>query len=44
VEDDAKSQDWQNRGNFLAVFKEQANGKWLVSHLIWGDPPNQQIN
>jgi uncharacterized protein (TIGR02246 family) len=44
VEDGAKSQDWRNGGNFLAVFKKQADGKWLMSHLIWDDPPNQQVS
>jgi uncharacterized protein (TIGR02246 family) len=44
VEGDGKPQDWQNAGNFLAVLKKQADGKWLISHLIWDDPPNRQIN
>ena len=44
VEDSAKSQHWRNGGNLLAVLKKQANGKWLISHLIWDDPPNQQVN
>ena len=44
VEDGAKSQHWRNGGNFLAVLKKQADGRWLMSHLIWDDPPNQQVN
>ena len=44
VEETAKSQNWRNGGNFLAVLKKQADGKWLMSHLIWDDPPNQQVN
>lgn len=44
VEDGGKSQHWQNRGNFLAIMKKQADGRWLISHLIWDDPPNQQID
>jgi uncharacterized protein (TIGR02246 family) len=44
VEADGKSQDWRNAGNFLAVLKKQADGKWLISHLIWDDPPNERLN
>jgi uncharacterized protein (TIGR02246 family) len=44
VEADGKSQDWRNAGNFLAILKKQADGKWLISHLIWDDPPNQRLN
>lgn len=34
---------WQNRGNFMALLRKQPNGKWLMSHLIWDDPPNQRL-
>jgi uncharacterized protein (TIGR02246 family) len=44
VEDGAKSQHWRTGGNFLAVLKKQPDGKWLISHLIWDDPPNQKID
>jgi len=44
VEDNGKIQNWRNAGNFLAIFKKQPDGKWLISHLIWNDPPNQQLN
>jgi uncharacterized protein (TIGR02246 family) len=44
VDDGANSQNWRNGGNFLAVLKKQSDGKWLMSHLIWDDPPNQQVN
>ncbi|MGA8222962.1 MAG: SgcJ/EcaC family oxidoreductase [Candidatus Acidiferrales bacterium] len=44
LEDGGKAQSWRNAGNFLAVLKKQADGKWLVSHLIWDDAPNQQVN
>jgi len=44
VEGGAKSQHWRNSGNFLAILKKQDDGKWLMSHLIWDDPPNQQVN
>jgi uncharacterized protein (TIGR02246 family) len=44
VDAGGKAQNWRNAGNFLALFKKQADGKWLISHLIWDDPPNQQVN
>ena len=44
VEDGANSQNWRNGGNFLVVLKKRADGTWLMSHLIWDDPPNQQVN
>ena len=44
VEDNGKKENWRNAGNFLAIFKKQANGKWLISHLIWNDPPNEKVN
>jgi uncharacterized protein (TIGR02246 family) len=44
VEDNGKSLDWRNGGNFFTVLKKQADGNWLMSHLIWDDPPNQQVN
>jgi uncharacterized protein (TIGR02246 family) len=44
VEDNGKSHRWRNAGNFLAIFKKHADGKWLISRLIWDDPPNQQID
>jgi uncharacterized protein (TIGR02246 family) len=44
VEVGAKSQHWQNDGNFLAILKKQRSGNWLMSHLIWDDTPNQEVN
>jgi len=44
VEDHGKSQRWRNAGNFLAIFRKQVDGKWLISRLIWDDPPNQRID
>lgn len=44
IEDSGKKENWRNAGNFLAVFRKQADGKWLISHLIWNDPPNQKLN
>ena len=42
VGDPPKSESWHNSGNFLAILKKRADGKWLISHLIWDDPPNQR--
>ena len=44
VDDGANSENWRNGGNFLAVLKMKGDGKWLMSHLMWDDPPNQQVN
>ena len=44
VEAGGNSEHWRNGGNFLAILKKQDNGKWLMSHLIWDDPPNQRVN
>jgi uncharacterized protein (TIGR02246 family) len=44
IENQAGAEKWQNRGNFMAVLRKQPNGKWLMSHLIWDDPPNQRLN
>lgn len=44
VEADGKLEHWRNGGNFLAILKKQPDGKWLMSHLIWDDPPNQQAD
>jgi len=41
VEDQGKIQHWHNGGNFMAILRKQADGRWLMSHLIWDDPPNQ---
>lgn len=42
VEDNGKTENWGNAGNYMAIFEKQADGKWLISHLIWDDPPNQR--
>jgi uncharacterized protein (TIGR02246 family) len=44
VEDHGKLQRWRNAGNFLAIFRKQDDGKWLISRLMWDDPPNQQVD
>jgi uncharacterized protein (TIGR02246 family) len=38
--DGSKRETWHNGGNFMAVFRK-AEGKWLISRLIWDDPPNE---
>ena len=43
MEDQGKSQRWRTGGNFMAILRKQADGRWLMSHLIWDDPPNQQV-
>jgi len=43
IENHAGEEKWQNRGNFMALLRKQANGKWLITHLIWDDPPNQRV-
>lgn len=42
VEDKGKTEDWRNAGNFVAIFKKQANGQWRISRLICDDPPNER--
>ena len=37
----SKLHSWHNSGNFVAILKKRADGKWLISHLIWDDVPNQ---
>jgi uncharacterized protein (TIGR02246 family) len=45
IEDQKKGvEKWRTGGNFMALLHKQPNGKWLMSHLIWDDPPNQRIN
>jgi ketosteroid isomerase-like protein len=41
IEDKKTTDDWSTAGNYMAILKKQADGKWLISHLIWDDPPNQ---
>jgi uncharacterized protein (TIGR02246 family) len=41
VEDQGRTQHWRNHGNFMAIFKKQPDDRWLISHLIWDDPPNE---
>lgn len=43
IRDKGTSQSWQTHGNFLAVLKRQNDGRWLISHLIWDDVPNELV-
>ena len=43
IENKGGAEKWQNRGTFMALLRKQPNGKWLMSHLIWDDPPNQRV-
>jgi len=43
MEDGGKTESWRTAGNYMAVLKRQTDGKWLISHLIWDDIPNQRI-
>jgi len=43
MEDRGKTESWRTAGNYMAVLKRQTDGRWLISHLIWDDVPNQRI-
>lgn len=43
IEDQKITENWHNAGNFMAVLRKQYDGKWLMSHLIWDDSPNERI-
>jgi len=43
IENHAGAEKWQNRGNFMALLRKQTNGKLLITHFIWDDPPNQRV-
>jgi uncharacterized protein (TIGR02246 family) len=42
VEDNRKTEDWRTGGTYMAILKKQGSGKWLISHLIWDDVPNER--
>ena len=42
VEDKGQSEEWRTGGTYMAILKKQASGKWLISHLIWDDVPNER--
>jgi len=43
MEDGGKTESWRTAGNYMTVLKRQTDGRWLISHLIWDDIPNQRI-
>ena len=43
IEDHKVTENWRTAGNFMAVLRKQSDGKWLMSHLIWDDPPNRRL-
>ena len=38
-EDNGKTVDRINRGNYFMIMKRQSNGRWLISHRMWSDLP-----
>lgn len=43
TEDKGTAQSWQNGSSFLFLLKRQADGRWLISHLIWDAGANQLL-
>jgi len=43
VEDKGTAEEWRTHGTYLAILKKQGNGKWLITHLIWDDVPNERV-
>ena len=33
----------RNRGNQLTLLRKGADGKWRITHQMWGDPPNEVL-
>jgi uncharacterized protein (TIGR02246 family) len=44
IEDHNATENWKTGGNFMALLRKQSDGSWLMSHLIWDDPPNQRTD
>jgi uncharacterized protein (TIGR02246 family) len=42
VEDKGTIEEWQTSGTYLTILKKQADGKWLISRMMWDDLPNQR--
>jgi uncharacterized protein (TIGR02246 family) len=42
VEDKGTSEDWRTSGTYLTILRKQPDGRWLVSHMMWDDLPNQR--
>jgi ketosteroid isomerase-like protein len=43
TEDKGTAQSWQNGSSFMFLLKRQADGRWLISHLIWDAGANQLL-
>ena len=43
TEDKGTIQNWQNGSSFMFLLKRQADGTWLISHLIWDAGENKQL-
>ena len=43
TEDKGTTQTWQNGSSFMFLLKRQADGTWLISHLIWDAGENKQL-
>ncbi len=43
VVDKGKTEEWRTHGGYVALLKKQANGKWLITHLMWEDVPNERV-
>lgn len=39
---DGRKEKWGNQGTFLTVLVNRGAG-WVITHQMWDDPPNQQI-
>jgi uncharacterized protein (TIGR02246 family) len=44
IETGKGNESWRTGGNFMALVRKQRDGNWLISHLIWDDPPNQRTD
>ena len=43
TENKGTSETWQNSSSFLFLLKRQADGTWLISHLIWDAGENKLL-
>lgn len=43
VEGKGAAVEWRTHGTYLAILKKQGNGKWLITHMIWDDVPNERV-
>jgi uncharacterized protein (TIGR02246 family) len=42
IEDKGTTQEWRTHGSYMAILKKQADGSWLISHMVWDDVPNER--